>query len=255
MKGLRVRRVLSDWTFLGAVVVTVALVVSFLMGRVAISTAVIAVLLTFWAIVLVLQYDRILELLEETRAGRSELHAGIKKLLASSSDVEAAKRLPFISMEALVEIESTLESGDSVLVFANTLEVDHTPMFDVVVANLKRGVTYRYILFENDQTDDWGKLTRLLERNGVTNMPDVVFERSTIATLVKSSSVLYDFGAHGRAPEGFCILATSSTLDTGVRLSPEVAKQTRDAFNRVWRTLSDGSRSGATSPGARSQRR
>jgi hypothetical protein len=251
VKNRRVRRVLSDWTFLGAVVVTVALVVSVLLGRVALNLSVVAILLSFWVIVLVLQYERVLELLEETKAGRLELKTEIKKLGVSASDVEVAKRLPLISMGAFVERESKLDSGDSVLVFANTLEVDHEPMFEVVVANLKRGVNYRYILFETDQADDWVKFTRLLEKNGVRNIPEVLFEGSTIATLLKSSSVIYDFAGRGKAPEGFCVLATSSALDTCVLLSPDVARQTRDAFNRVWRTLK--ARSGAKPRDAQSK--
>jgi len=239
MKNRRVQRVLNDWTFLGAVVVTVALLLSILFGRATLGTATISVLVAFWALVLVFQYERILELIEETRSGRAELNAGIRSLLVSSSDVEVAKRLPLISMEAFVDRESKLEVGDSVLVFANTLELDCEPMFEAVVANLKRGVTYRYILFENDQADDWGKFTRLLSRNGVTNLPKAAFESSRIATLLKSSTVVYDFEGSGKIPEGFCVLKTSQSLDTCVLLSPEVAKRTRDAFNRAWRSLND----------------
>lgn len=240
-KNRRIRRVLNDWTFLGLTIVTTAFILSIVVGRTTPSVAAILALLGFWVIVLILQYDRILEVLEETRDSRAELNAGIRKLHVSSYDVDVAKKLTLISMEAWVDLEAKLEPGDSVLVFANTLELDHQSMFDVVVNNLKKGVSYRFILFENDQADAWDKFTRSLQRKGVSKLPKAVFDSSKIATLLRSSTVIYDFGESGKRPEGFCALASSQTFDTCVLLSQEVARQTRDAFNRVWRSLDQGS--------------
>ena len=122
-----------------------------------------------------LQYERLLEILEETKTSRTELMSAVRKLSTSQSDTEVANQLPLISMDAFVQHEATLQPGDSVSVFANTLETDYKPMFDTVVANLKNGVVYRYILFETDQADEWDKFLRMLSKNGVTEIPLVAF--------------------------------------------------------------------------------
>lgn len=234
------RRILSDWTFVGAVIVTVALIVSISIGRMTPSITTLGVLLAFWIITLVLVYARILEVLEETKSSRLEVLREVKKLQAESRNMGVNQTLPAISMEDMVLREAQLEDGDSVLVFANTLEVNFQPMFDVVVGNLEKGVTYKYILFEDEQIDDWGRFNRMLKKQGITNLPEAIFEQSHIATLLRASTAIYDYEDTNKSPEGFCVLATTHGLDTCIVLSPTVAKQTRDAFYKVWRLMREG---------------
>jgi hypothetical protein len=233
-----IRAILGDWTFLGTIVAAVALIASAEFGRVTPNTTIVSTLVAVWVIVVVLQYARILEVLREVKANREEVASELTSLKARFSDIEVAKKLPLISLHAFAEREAALQAGDSVLVFANTLEIDFRPMFDVVVANLQRGVSYRYLLFETDHRHAWEKFVRILRNRGVTNLPNVLFERSQIASLVKSSSVIYDFEAHGKTPEGYCVLETSTTHDTCVVMSADIAAQTRDAFYRAWSVLS-----------------
>ncbi len=236
MRGMR--DILGDWTFLGTVVAAVALIASTEFGRVTPNTTIVSTLLAVWVIVVVLQYARLLEMLRVVRENGAATSSGLTTLRSLLADIEVAKKLPLISLQAFAEREANLGAGDSVLVFANTLETDFKPMFDVVVANLQKGVSYKYLLFETDQRHGWEKFIRILSTRGVTNLPQVLFERSQIALLVKSSSVIYDFEAHGKSPEGYCVLATSSAQDTCVIMSADIAAQTKDAFYRAWNVLS-----------------
>ncbi len=236
------RRVFTDWTFLGAVVVTIALFVSIAIGRIAPSITLEGILLAFMIIALVLLYARILEVLDESKSCRTDMLSEIKKIQIESRNASVSQTLPVISMEAFAQLESQLADGDSVLVFANTLEVDHQPMFEAVTGNLNKGVAYKYILFKEEQIDDWEKFIRLLRKRGVTNLPEAVFENSRTAALLRSSTAIYDYEDNNRAPEGFCVLETTDIFDTCVMLSPAVAKQTRDNFMKVWRSLSGTNR-------------
>ena len=232
------RRVLTDWTFLGAVVVSLALIVSVAIGRISPSITVIGVLLAFWIIALFLLYVRVLEVLEESKNCRLDMLTEIKKIQIESRNALVTQTLPIISMEAFAQLEGQLTEGDSVLVFANTLEVDYQPMFDAVIENLKKGVAYKYILFKEEQIDDWERFIRLLKKKGITNLPEAVLENSQAAALLRSSTAIYDYEDNNRVPEGFCILETTQVFDTCIMLSPAIAKQTRDAFMKVWRSLS-----------------
>jgi len=236
------RRVLTDWTFLGAVVVTIALFVSIAIGRLAPSITVDGILLAFLIIALVLIYARVLEVLEEAKSGRLDMVGEIKRLQIESRNALVTQTLPVISMEAFAQLESKLVEGDSVLVFANTLEVDYQPMFDAVVENLNKGVAYKYILFKEEQIDDWERFIRLLKKRDVKHLPEAVFESSRTAALMRSSTAIYDYEDNNRTPEGFCVLETTHVFDTCIMLSPATAKQTRDAFMRVWRSLKDSNK-------------
>jgi hypothetical protein len=111
-------------------------------------------------------------------------------------------------------------------------------MLDAVVNNLKKGVSYKYILFRDEQIDNWQKFIRILKKNGIRKLPEGVFEASKIANLSRSSTVIYDYEDSGRVPDGFCVLETTHQIDTCIMLSPPAAKQTRDTFIKVWRALS-----------------
>lgn len=241
-KNKHFHRVLTDWTFLGAVVVTVALFVSIAIGRIAPSTTVEGILLAFLIIALVIIYARVLEVLEESKNTKLDMLGEIKRLQIESRNAVVTQTLPIISMEAFAQLESQLQEGDSVLVFANTLEVDHQPMFDAVTGNLNKGVIYKYILFKEEQIDDWERFIRLLRKRGATKLPEAVFENSRTAALLRSSTAIYDYEDNNRVPEGFCVLETTHIFDTCIMLSPDIAKQTRDAFMRVWRALSESNK-------------
>jgi hypothetical protein len=78
--GKHLRRIFTDWTFIGAVIVSVALVVSIAIGRLTPSNTTVGVLLAFWIIALVLLYARVLEVLEESKSTRVAMLSEIKKL-------------------------------------------------------------------------------------------------------------------------------------------------------------------------------
>ncbi|PYS88466.1 MAG: hypothetical protein DMF64_20455 [Acidobacteria bacterium] len=232
------RKILTDWTFIGMIVGATALIVSVAIGRISFGNIVLGVLLAVWIITLVLLYERVLEVLAESKSSRQKVLSEIKKLQIESRNAIVTQTLPVISMEAFAQLESQLTEGDSVLVFANTLEVDYQPMFDAVVGNLKKGVIYKYILFKEEQIDDWERFIRLLKREEVTNLPEAVFAKSRTATLLRSSTAIYDYEDNNRKPDGFCVLETTHVFDTCIMLSQVVAKQTRDAYIKVWRMLS-----------------
>src|SRR2546429_66857 len=107
-------RVFTDWTFLGTVVVTIALFVSIAIGRIAPSVTVEGILLAFLIIALVLLYARILEVLDESKSCRTDMLREIKKIQIESRNASVSQTLPVISMEAFAQLESQLADGDSV---------------------------------------------------------------------------------------------------------------------------------------------
>jgi hypothetical protein len=221
------KRILKDWTFTGFIVVTCSLIASLVIGRIPVSHTIIGILLAIWIIMLMVSYARVLEILEEVKSIRIE-----------SRNVSITQDLQIISIADFTRRESCLSAGDAVLVFTNTLDYDRKAMFEVVVANLKKGVKHKYILCGDEVIKkDWELFKQTLKERAVKPLPEAVFERVHIAPLIRTTVSIYEYKNPIKAPEATSIIGHTSDSDTCVVLSDPMARHTRDCFWRVWEKI------------------
>jgi hypothetical protein len=126
------------------------------------------------------------------------------------------------------------------LIFKYILDYDRKSMFDVIVANLKAGVSYRYILCGDTLiAKDWELFIRALKHVGVTQLPQAVCESSHLAPMILSTAAVYEYEDPNHGPEAISILQHVPGSNACVVLSPQVSRQVRDAFWRIWNELAE----------------
>ena len=216
-----------DWTFLGLVVVSLAMVLSVTLGRLALTEAVIGILLTLWIVVLVLLYFRLLDVRQDVTALR---------IIAENARV--SEEVQVISMTDFIHRESRLGAGDSVLLFANTLDYDRRYFTETIAQNLKRGVRYYYLMGGVKARRTWEQFLSDLKEKGATRFPEGRFNTLDITPLLWTTAV-YEYKDPDREVEAISILEHQYDSNACIELTGSISRRMREHFWDFWHQLSD----------------
>ncbi len=176
-----------------------------------------------------LGWDRLERLLNRIREEPSQ-----EGLSPRERAIEAlAKDAEIILMEDFVHAESQLGEGDSVLLFSNDLTYDRRYFTEVIAENLRRGVSYLYLLngADAEAMRNWDLFIDELHTRGVPRLPER--RRIQVAPLFWTTAI-YEFRNGHREVEAISILEHRFESRACVRLSTAIARQMRRKFLEYW---------------------
>lgn len=220
---------MRDWTFLGFLIVTLTLLLSVVIGEIDFDKTVLGILLAFWIILLLMIYARVLEIRDE-----------IKSIRIAALSKEISEDANIISMEEFIHRESTLESGDTVLLLANTLDYDRKYFLSTIESNLKKGVRYYYLMGGAESRRNWELFLEDLKRRGVKKLPDGRFNTINVVPLVWTTAV-YEYGDPTKGIAAISILEHRYDSKACIELSDVIAKRMRQHFWEFWEALEEDS--------------
>lgn len=158
----------------------------------------------------------------------------------------AVGEVEILRLEGFVEAESRLEKGDSVMLFSNNLRYDLRAFVDVVADNLKKGVTYRYLVSAVDAAArrNWELFVDHLRERDVPQLPE---RRSVTVVPFFWTTAVYEFADQDRGFEAISILedgGLEARSDICVRVSPRIAAMMWEKFLEYWEQAAPGVETG-----------
>jgi hypothetical protein len=225
--GKSLRGLLRDSALVGLVVVTLSLLASLFLGRMELTHALVGIAVALFFMALLLNYSMLLEIKGE-----------VKGIRIASTNEEVSKEIEIISMADFISQESGLQSGDSVLLFSNTLEYDRKHFVDTISNNLNRGVKYYYLMGGPETKRDWHLLLEDLKEKGAKQFPEGKFNTPDIAPLLWTTAI-YEFKNPSKEIQAISILEHIYDSNACIKLSPAIARRMKEHFWKFWEKLED----------------